>query len=428
MRDILITLIVFSTIPFILKRPYIGLLVMAWLGYMNPHRASWGFAYNFPFTTLIASATILALLLTRDFKKIPWHYGIVWVWVAWFIWMNITTIFALEPDHAIPEWSRAIKIQVLTFLAIMLLQSRERVHLLVWVIVVSVGFFGVKGGVFTVLTGGKYMVFGPPGTFFSGNNALAIALLMVIPLMRFLQIQADSKVIKNFLLLGMLLCGISVLASYSRGAFLAAAAVAFYFLLKSNKKILIAPILLVIGIATLSFMPDKYFERLETIQTYEQDRSAMGRINSWYFALNVAKDRPLVGGGFLVFHPDQFSRYAPDPTDFHDAHSIYFEVLGEHGFVGLALFLLLGALALRTCSSIIKFTKDVDDLKWAFHLASMTYVAFIGYAVGGLFLGLAYFDLYYHLVAIVVLTRIEVDRYLSGKDIPLVENQRSGNR
>ncbi|MET0081757.1 MAG: putative O-glycosylation ligase, exosortase A system-associated [Sedimenticola sp.] len=417
MRDILLLLIVFSSIPFILKRPYIGILMFAWISYMNPHRLTWGIAYDFPFAALILAVTAIGLLITKDMKKLPSGYFVIYVWIAWAVWMNFTTPFALEPEVAASEWERAVKIQLVSFLTIMLLQSKERLMIFIWVVALSVGFYGIKGGVFTILTQGNYLVWGPEGTFFSGNNGLAIALLMVLPLIRFLQVESDNKWIKLFLIGSMILCALSVIASYSRGAFLAAAAVAFYLLLKSRHKIVIAPVLILSAVSMLWFMPEKYFDRLETIETFEEDRSAMGRINAWYFAFNVAEDNPITGGGFGVFRPGTFLRYAPDPLDYHDAHSIYFEVLGEHGFIGLALFLLLGISTLLLARSTAKITKKIEDLHWAYNLVNMLHVGVIAYAVGGLFLGLAYFDLYYHLIALVILTRLLVDQHLAESGI-----------
>jgi len=72
-------------------------------------------------------------------------------------------------------------------------------------------------------------------------------------------------------------------------------------------------------------MPDAWMQRMGTIKTYEQDGSAMGRINAWHFAFNLALDRPIVGGGFETFQPDLFLKYAPEPENYHDSHSIYFE-------------------------------------------------------------------------------------------------------
>jgi len=122
----------------------------------------------------------------------------------------------------------------------------------------------------------------------------------------------------------------------------------------------------------------------------------------------------LVGGGYDVFDPALFKRYAPEPDNFHDAHSIYFQVLGEHGFVGIILFVLLGWLTFRSAAWVIRHTKERAEMTWARDLASMVQVSIIGYAVGGAFLGLAYFDLYYHLIAIALLTQTLVAKEIAG--------------
>lgn len=415
MRDIILILFVVSSVPFVLKRPYYGILMLALFGYLNPHRLVFGFAAHLPFYTFFVAITLISIAINRDIKKLPMNYAVMHVWIGWFIWMNVTTMFAIatDPTYTHNEWQRAITIQVISFLTVMVMQTKERIILLVWVIVVSVGYYAVKGGIFTILSGGSYLVFGPKKTFFAGNNSLAIATLMVIPLMQFLQMETDKKWLKIVLIGTMLLAGFTVIASYSRGAFLALGAVAFYLVLKSKRRLVILPVILLVGIMLLAFMPDKYTDRLNTIQTYEEDRSALGRINAWYFALNLAKDRPLVGGGFGAFTRELFYEYAPAPDDFHDAHSIYFESLGEHGFIGLLLFLLLGAATLKLINKTIKKTKNIEELSWANNISSMLYVGIIGYAVGGLFLGLAYFDLYYNLIGLAVLTRIVVDKKLA---------------
>jgi probable O-glycosylation ligase (exosortase A-associated) len=151
-------------------------------------------------------------------------------------------------------------------------------------------------------------------------------------------------------------------------------------------------------------MPQEGFDRMETIKTYQSDASATGRINAWHMAVNMAKDRPL-GGGFESFQPGTFALYAPVPDEVHDVHSIYFEILGEHGFVGLALFLALAFMTWRSAAWIIRRTRNDPENRWAGDLAAMVQVSLVGYACAGAFLGLAYFDYYYTLVAVVVLCR-----------------------
>ena len=150
-------------------------------------------------------------------------------------------------------------------------------------------------------------------------------------------------------------------------------------------------------------MPQEWHERMTTIKTYQEDRSAMGRINQWKSAINLANDR-FVGGGFETWQRPVCQRYAPNPNDCRDVHSIYFEVLGEHGYLGLAFFLGLLAMTWRKCSAIIRRTRKDPTQLWARDLAAMIQVSMVGYMSAGAFLGLAYFDYIYHLVAVVVVT------------------------
>lgn len=403
--------VVFGALPFMLRRPYIGILLWCVFSYMNPHRYAWGVAYDFPFAAVIAATTLVGLVLSREPKRIPWN-GLTYTWVVFILWISFTTLFALVPHDAVNEWDRSMKIQLMTFVTLMLVNSRERLHLLVWTIVISLGFFGIKGGVFTLLSHGEDMVFGPPDSFIAGNNSLALALVMIFPLMRYLQLNTESRFLRLGLVGAMALSTPAILASYSRGAFVAIAAMGVFLFLKSRKKAMVFLAGLILIPAVLTLMPEKWYERIETIQSYNEDASFLGRVNAWWFAYNLAKDRPMVGGGFATFDKELFKRYAPEPDNFHDSHSIYFEVLGEHGFPGLALFLILGYLAFRCAGRTMQLARDRPEMSWARDLASMVQVSIIGFAVGGAFLGLAYFDLYYHLIAMALLTNVLVEKDL----------------
>ena len=404
MRDLLVTLIVFASLPFILARPCVGIYMWSWISYMNPHRLAWGFAADFPFAYIIALTTFAAMLFSKEPKRLPWTRETI-VLLIFTLWMLVTTFFALHQDLAWAHMTKVAKIQLMTFVTLMLINSRERVHALIWVIAMSLGFYGVKGGIFTLMHGGVYEVRGPLDTFIGGNNEIGLALIMVIPLIRYLQLQAEKAWVRTGLVGAMLLSAIGAIGSQSRGALIGSVAMATFLWLKSRKKLVTALMVVAAAGTVYTIMPAKWYEKIATIETYELDSSAMGRINAWGFALNLAKARPLVGGGFDAFQADSFAVYAPDPEDVHDAHSIYFEVLGEHGFAGLALFLALGLFVWRSGSWIIRHTRADADRKWARDLAAMIQVSLVGYAVSGAFLGLAYFDFYYHLIAIIVITR-----------------------
>ncbi|MEO7071942.1 MAG: putative O-glycosylation ligase, exosortase A system-associated, partial [Rhodanobacter sp.] len=153
MRDIALALFIFGMIPYILTRPYIGLLVWSWIGYMNPHRLCYGFAVSFPWVMLIAIVTLISLAFSKESKKIPWTATSVLL-VMFLMWTGLSTLFAAVPDSAWVRWQEFAKVMVMVFVTLILVNNRERIHGLVWMVVVSLGFYGVKGGVFTVLGGG----------------------------------------------------------------------------------------------------------------------------------------------------------------------------------------------------------------------------------------------------------------------------------
>jgi len=403
MRDILVTLLVIGGLPAILFQPYVGVLMWSWIGYMNPHRLSWGFAADFPFAQIVAIVTLVALLFSREPKRIPWTRETI-ILLFFILWMLVTTYFALRPELAWLQMEKVAKIQLMTYVTMMLMYTRHRLNMLIWVIVFSLGFFGVKGGIFTILSGGGDRVMGPPGTFIGGNNEVGLALIMLIPLMRYLQLQVQKRWQWWALTAAICLTVIAVLGTQSRGAFIGIAAMSLFLLFKSRKKMLVMVMLAVMIPTGFLIMPQSWHNRMKTIQTYEESSSMQGRFDAWRFAYETALERPAVGGGYFVFYGRT------------DAHSIYFEVLGEHGFVGLFLFLLLMLLTWRSGSWIRKKTADEPGMGWANDLASMLQVSMIGYAVSGASLGLAYFDLYYHLIALMVLTRIIVTQQLAEKE------------
>ena len=404
MRDIIITAIVFGFLPMVLSRPHVGLYLFSWLSYMNPHKMAWGFAATMPFAYIVAITTLISVFTSKEPKRMPWTREMT-VLLMYILWMMVTTFFALYSDLALEQLQKVIKIQIMIFLTPLVISNRQRLHGLVWVIALSLGFYGVKGGIFTILRGGAYRVQGPEGTFIGGNNEIALALLMTIPLMRYLQLNEKRKWLHQALGAAMVLTAVSAIGSQSRGALVGAAVMGSIFWTKSRNKFFTGVMLAAaIGIVAL-VMPQEWHDRMSTIKTYEQDQSAQGRINAWWVAWNVAKARP-TGGGFEMFQEQTFEVYAPDPTNVHDVHSVYFEVLGEHGFIGLGIWLLLAILTWRTGTWVIKQAKSDPDKKWAADLAAMGQVSMVGFATAGAFLGLSNFDLYYHLLMIIVLTKI----------------------
>lgn len=408
MRDILVIAIVMAGALAALRRPWIGIMLWTWLSIMNPHRYTWGLAYSAPLAAIAAAGVVLGLLMTKE-RESPFKASPVTWFVVFMVWMTISWLAGFDPAGDYEHWKKVMKIDVFIVLSLMLLHSKQHIFALMWVCAGSLALLGMKGGLFTFRSGGDFHVWGPPGSFIEDNNEFALALVMTIPLLRFLQLQLQNKWARHGMTLVMVLCAAAALGSQSRGALLAISAMGFYFWWHGKNKLQVGIVLLLIAVSLVLFMPDSWSERMATIGSYQEDASAMGRISAWWSAWNSAFHYPF-GVGFISARSELFALYSPYGPKPLAAHSIYFEVLGNHGFGGLFLFLGIFIATWRSAGWLRRQKSTSPDNQWCSDLGTFCQVSLAGYAVGGAFLSLAYFDLPYNIMVMVVLTRVWVEK------------------
>lgn len=409
MRDILILAIVLAGSAAALKRPWIGILLWNWLSIMNPHRYAFGIAFNAPVAAMAAACTLIGLFVTKDRRESPIKTAAMGFFVFFVVWMNLSWVLGLDPAGDYNQWNKVMKIDLMIIVAMVLLHNKQHIFGLAWVTIGSMMLLGVKGGQFTILGGGNERVWGPPGSFIEDNNEFGLALIMTIPMIRFLQMQVQHKWGKWALTGAMLLCAAAVFGTHSRGAFLAIFAMGAIFWWRSGKRVLGGIVIVVAAIALLSFMPEKWVDRMNSIGNYEQDGSAQGRLGAWSASWNMAFHYP-TGVGYNQVRQDLFDRFSHKPeVGARAAHSIYFQILGNHGFVGLFLFVGIWFATWWNASWLRRNAiRCSPEAKWCADLGSMTQVALVGYLVGGSFLSLAYFDLPYNLMMLAALARVWV--------------------
>ncbi len=404
MRDLIIVGIVVLGSLIALRRPWIGIMLWTWLSIMNPHRFTWGFAFYFPVAAMSAACTLLGFIATKDKSNPVKGAPVVWL-LLFMVWITLSWLMGLDPKYDYPQWDKVMKIYLMIIIGLALLHSKEHILLLVWVSAGSLALLGVKGGLFTVATGGSYRVWGPPGSFIQDNNEFALSLIMTIPLLRFLQLQLASKWGRHAMTLSMLLCAAAALGTHSRGALLAMTAMVLVLWWRGKSRMLGGVVMLVAGVALISFMPDEWMQRMSTIDDYQEDRSAVGRISAWWNAWGIAQVYPF-GVGFHAARSELFERFSPYPDYVHAAHSIYFQVMGNHGFVGLFIFLGIFVSTYWAAGRLRAQSRVHPAATWCDSLGAMCQVSLIGYAVGGAFLSLSYFDLPYNVMTAVVLARL----------------------
>jgi probable O-glycosylation ligase (exosortase A-associated) len=407
MRDIVLTALIFGLLPICFARPWIGILAWYWFGLMNPHMFTWGFAREMQFAMLIALATLGGILFARDRKPIPWNLELVLVAML-MAHFTMTNLFAWAPEDAWEYWKKVAKILLMTFVATMFIYGRDRIRALMLVIGLSLGFYGIKGAIWVIQTGGVNRVQGPEGVFIGGNTFLGLALNMILPVLITLAREEKDKRLRYFLNFAGACCVIASVFTYSRGAMLGLAIVLPLLLIRDPRKAWGGMLfLLVAGYLVVKVAPEGLWQRAETIETYEQDMSAMARVRSWGVAWNIAKDRPLVGAGFDYENSPNRERwysYAnPElralPGGTQAAHSAYFQVAGQHGLVGFGLYVLLLVSTFVTLTRLRRRSQLIPEVAWIANYADGLRIGLIAFAVSGAFLNVAYFDLYFVFVA-----------------------------
>jgi probable O-glycosylation ligase (exosortase A-associated) len=415
-RDIALTLFIAGMLPVILVRPAIGTLMWVWISMMNPHTLTYGFAATVPWALIIALTTMIGFVFTKDKRPFPVNGGTILIGLL-LAWMTVTSLFALNPDpgEVFDRWVFALKILLMLMVTFVLLRGRKEIDWLLWALVISVGFYGVKGGLWTLVTGGGGRVWGPPGGTLADNNSLAVGLVIQLPWIYYLREVSSRRWLRFALACAFVLIALGVLGTQSRGAFLAVLGMAVVVGLKGKRFFRTSLSLLVVGVAAFVFMPDSWIERMDTIHNYEGDTSAVSRLWTWATLWNAALDRPFVGAGFRADNWFIFMKYAPVdvPEELRNsyfvAHSIYFQALGEHGFVGLGIYLGLGLWTWFAASRLAASTRDDPEFSsWVPLLMRMTQASLVGFAIGGAFLSLMLLDLSFYIPGIVVLVSATV--------------------
>jgi len=435
MRDFVVLAIVLGAAPVCLLSPYFGVLMWYWVTYMNPHRFTWGFAYDFPVAVAVAVPTLAGMLFARkSMRSLAVRESllllVLWVWFAYtYIHAQGVPLFTGNMADAAYEMSHISKILLMTFVMIVLITTRERLRGVVLVTAGSFGLLAIKSTLFGLRTQGESRVWGPPDSFLSDNNAFGLALNMSLPLLFFLAREEKNRWMKLSLRLAFACTILVVLLTYSRGGLLGLAVVLMTILFKTQKKFLGAMALVLAAFLVLSFAPDSWMARMGHFSKGNLDASAEQRLVSWGTAWNFAQDYPITGGSFDVLpNVDVFQSYQPRPLPLgypsSGPHSIYFQLLADQGFVGLGLFLLLIASCFWSLSNIRSSARFVPSADYLVQYTHMIEVSILAFMVSGAFLGFVYLDVIYQMIGITVVLKSLFLRELEARITSMQEEER----
>lgn len=424
MRDIVVLIFLTGCIGASVYRPWLGVLALAVFSYLNPHAFAWGAVRSLPAFQILFLVVAISTLITKDRQPLPkdWRVPVFFLFWAYFI---LTSIQAYFPALAWEKFWFVSKIFIPLVFTLILINTREKLFYLIITIGCSIGIVAVKGGIFAILSGFSHRVYGPPATQFYENNAFAIAVLIAIPILLLWAKETKIHAIKMGIFFAIPFMFASALSSWSRGAFLTMGVLSMLLIWHSKRKYLVIPLFLFGAIIAIDYLPDEWFGRMNTIQTYEQDKSAAGRLEVWGDGWNHTLRHPFVGAGFEGWRH----------VSMRDWHSAPVEIFSEHGFIAFGMWLSLILGTLRSLTTLPRKTRGVEGMEWVSNYCYMIRLSLIAYCVGTLFLGLSYWDILYQLIFIAILIKKFALEELEGKSIddgsqpkPLHRNTSLGRR
>lgn len=407
MRDMLLLGFTALCLVAALRHPFAGLLTWAWFTLLTPHQAAYG-VYGIPLNMIIAGITLAAYVFSGEVAKFRFD-PITSLVVLFAGWLTISQAFSLDPANSALYYDRFIKTLLFIVLCAQMAAGKLRFNALVWTVIACIGFLAAKGALFTFVTLGQYRVQGLPNTVLEDNNHFGIAVAAILPLILYLRAEAARPIVRQGLLILFGLCIVAIIGTQSRGAFLALIAFSGYFWIRAKHKFAILAGLALVMIPTVVFMPAKWTERMSTIGEATEDASFMGRVDAWVINYKLAAAHPLTGAGLR----NSYQKEIAQSVDINRAerakaaHSIYFEVLGGSGFVGLGIYLALFATAFFSAWRIYLSRADERLAPWKWRFAYYAQMSILVFAVGGASVSLEMWDGYLIVIALVAaLTKI----------------------
>lgn len=424
MRDILLFGITGLILMAALMRPFNGMLAYIAYSFIGPHSYTYGMARSFSHVQAIAICTLVGYFLSPERKQLPAQREVI-LFIALWAAFGISTILAIMPDRAFDHLYKMSKIFLMIVLAMAMINTEERLHLFAKAIAISIGFYGLKAGLFVVLSGGVAAIEGPEDSFLQSNNALGMAMAMNVPLLFYLAKIEGNKWLRWLMQLMFLLSYPAVAGTFSRGAWLGLAVATGLMVVKSKSAAIKIAAALVLFLAVAVVVPNitsqELQERFSSFGKLDEDTSAQGRFWTWTFCWRVGSEYPILGGGFDYYSVETYARFYPEfleqfPGKIWSCHNMWLTIWGELGLVGTALW---GGLLVSVLFSLHKLKRGSNTHQgppWVSAYADMIQLAFIAYMVCGTFLDIAYFEMFYFLIALVILTKERVREALE-KDV-----------
>ncbi|HLV08568.1 MAG TPA: putative O-glycosylation ligase, exosortase A system-associated [Croceibacterium sp.] len=423
MLDLALIAFVGALLALGLKRPFFWVLTYIYIDIVAPQKIGWGPIQALP-VSLIAFAAAFAGWLFLDSKqgsRFTLRQALIGALLA--LCAASTLLWAEFPEDAWFKWEWVWKALIFAMFLPLTLRTQLRIEAAALIMVLSIGTIVINGGIKTVLGGGGYgtlsLLVRENAGLYEGS-ILSTATVAMIPLALWLArygtiFKPDWRVY-GFTAGLIFACLLIPVGTAARTGLVCLAVLAVLLLRSVKYRFVYAGLAGLALVVSIPFLPESYRERMGTITQYQGDESASTRVQVWKWTLDYVKERPL-GGGFNAYLGNSFTyqtrqvvgqgnvqtiEYKEVTDEGRAYHSAYFEMLGEQGWPGLVLWLLIHALGVWQMERIRwRFGKREDGARsWQWGLATALQQSQIVYLVGALFVGIAYQPFIFMLVGL----------------------------
>jgi probable O-glycosylation ligase (exosortase A-associated) len=410
MRDLVVLVAWLAVIPAAFTQPYAAVMLWVWTALIAPNVYVYSFLAGVQFNKIVVGITLISIAFSQESKKIKWNPTLIILTIL-LIQGSISYLLSGKNTAAPDIYNKFWKEYVLCLLLNLVITDRLRLHSFVMISCIALGFHGVLEGLKTIASGGSHHVQGI--ATLGDNNQFALAILMILPLMHYLSRQSVNVAVRWAWLAVLVLGCIAVVGTWSRGGFIGLVVLAVGFVFLSRRKFRSLVLVGVVSLVVAAVASAQYVEKVQTIENADSETSFMGRVLAWEVSFAIACDHPFFGAGYHATQdPKIWQSYVarvriPEALKFTPlppakaAHSIYFEVMGDLGFLGFMLFGSLLYLGFRNVNKVIRYCKPKKELEWMYDLALRFRLTLIVYAVSGAAVSMAWFEFFYILLVLI---------------------------
>lgn len=397
-----------------LRSPYLALYTVIFIDILKPQNLSYGFLAGAPLSLVVTTVLLISIVLKiKDIQR-PKHLGITALLIIFILWITYTTTIAQFQGPAWFKYDYVIKTIIMTLAIPFILNTRLKVEVALCAIAAGVSYYVIIGGLRTALGQGGYGMPLVPTRLGDSEivetSTLSMVAVFTIPILLYIRNHSLFKnripFLRHIAIFLTVCCLFTVMGTYARTGLVGLATLLLLVFLSSKQKLKIAFFSILVATALLFFASDDYISRMQTLENATEESSALGRILVWRWTIDYVNERPMTGGGFdsYIANAGELNQYLQSgvsvnlkPNQPKAFHNIFFEVLGEQGYVGLFIYLLL---IFWTCKLNWQLSRDKSADPALRALAQTLQYALIVYCVCGMFIGVAYAPWVFYFIGI----------------------------